>query len=839
MRLTLTAAAAILLGAHGLFAAEDDVQVLEEVAGGPSAALYPANRPPLVPSPLVKLPVGAITPRGWLRSQLEIERDGMTGHLAELSPWCKFAGNAWSDPQAKGHSGWEEMPYWLKGYGDLGYVLKDEKIIAQARRWIEALLATQQADGWFGPRELRKSLEGKADLWPNMLMLNVLQSYCEHSGDRRVVPFMTRYFRWQLQYPEADFMAGYWPKMRAGDNLESVYWVYNRTGEPWLLELAAKIHRCCAPWSAGVANWHGVNLSQGFREPGEYFIQSHERRFLDAAERNYQTVMGTYGQFPGGGFAADENCRPGYVDPRQGCETCTWVEFLHSFEMLTRISGNPTWADRCEEIAFNSLPAALTPDEKGLHYLTGANMVQLDRGNKAPGFENGGTMLSYSPGAVYRCCQHNVSHGWPYYAEELWLATADGGLCASLYAASEVTANVADGPTVTISETTDYPFSETIRLELSMSEPEQFPLYLRIPRWCPKPAVAVNGAALAVAGKPASYLRISRRWTAGDVLTLRLPMTLGVRRWVKNKDAVSVAFGPLWFSLKIGERWQRCGGSEQWPDYEVFPTTPWNYGLVLDEHLATRGLELARGLSQVSSACPSGQAETGTVPFRRLARQPFTPDAVPLRVTAKARKIPGWTLDRRGLINVLQPSPVRSAEPLETVTLIPMGAARLRITAFPQIGQGAEAHDWPVPAAPAFTASASHCWDSDTIDALSDGILPARSGDQGVPRFTWWDHRGTTEWVQYDFPKPREVSAVEVYWFDDTGHGECRVPASWKLLAKQGQAWKPVEEAAGYGTELDRFNRTTFRPITAAGLRIVVELKPNFSGGILEWRVGP
>ena len=120
-----------------------------------------------------------------------------------------------------------------------------------------------------------------------------------------------------------------------------------------------------------------MNISQGFREPGIYFMQAKERKFLDRAESNYQKFMGEYGQFPGGGFAADEICRPGYGDPRQGFETCSWVEFMHSFEMLAKIGGNPLWADRCEEVAFNSLPAAMLADQKGLHYLTGANMVQL------------------------------------------------------------------------------------------------------------------------------------------------------------------------------------------------------------------------------------------------------------------------------------------------------------------------------------------------------------------------------------------------------------------------------------------------------------------------------
>src|SRR5262249_26100223 len=148
------------------------------------------------------------------------------------------------------------------------------------------------------------------------------------------------------------------------------------------------------------------------------------------------------------------------------------VEFMHSFEMLMKITGNPLWADRCEEIAFNSLPAALTPDQKGLHYLTCANQVQLDRHNKAPGVQNSGTMFSYSPFEVYRCCQTTVSNGSPYYAEDLWLATPDSGLYASIYAASEISAKVGDGTIVKITEETDYPFGETIALKLSLSPAE-------------------------------------------------------------------------------------------------------------------------------------------------------------------------------------------------------------------------------------------------------------------------------------------------------------------------------------------------------------------------------
>ncbi|HVP12322.1 MAG TPA: glycoside hydrolase family 127 protein [Phycisphaerae bacterium] len=138
---------------------------------------------------------------------------------------------------------------------------------------------------------------------------------------------------------------------------------------------------------------------------------------------------------------------------------------------------------------------------------------------------------------------------------------------------------------------------------------------------------------------------------------------------------------------------------------------------------------------------------------------------------------------------------------------------------------------------PPLPASASHVFDNDTVDALSDGALPRSSNDQSIPRFTWWDHKGTTEWVQYDFPRPRKLYKAAVYWFDDTGLGKCRVPASWRLLYKAGDDWRPVQTKDAFGAQKDRFNEVTFESVEATGLRIEVKLQDGFSGGVLEWRI--
>lgn len=797
--------------------ADTRAYTVETPAVTSSNAFYTGNRAPLSPSPFVKLPIGSIKPSGWLRHQLELETEGMTGHLEEISKWCDFEKSAWATPDGSGEFGWEELPYWLKGFGDLGYVLNDPRIIKKARRWIDATLASQDGQGFFGPRANKTSLEGHPDLWPHMVMLNVLQSFHEYSGDARVIPFMTKYLRWLNQQPPATFSRGYWPKLRWGDTMESAHWLYNRTGEPFLLDLARKIHDNMARWDTGVINWHNVNIAQGFRAPGVFYPQGKDRRLLNAVERNYQTVMGLYGQFPGGGFGGDENCRPGFYDPRQGFETCGIVEFMHSFQMLTKISGETVWADRCEEMAFNSMPASQTPDQKALHYLTAANQVQLDSSNKAPAIENGGNMFAYSPGAAYRCCQHNVSHGWPYYAEELWLATPDNGLCASLYSASEVTAKVGNGASVTIIETTDYPFSDIVNFKVKADSNARFPLYLRIPRWCAEASIRVNGKALSAETAPATYTVIEREWSDGDTVELRLPMTVSVRKWEKNHDAVSIDYGPLTFSLKIGERWSRYGGTEKWPEYEVFPTTPWNYGLVLNEKHPAKSFKVVHKKGE-------------------LPAQPFTPESAPIELRAKARKIPAWQQDQFGLVGKLQPGPAKSTEPVETISLIPMGAARLRISSFPVISDGPDAREWKVPAKP--PVSASHCHASDTVEAMIDGLEPKTSTDQTIPRFTWWDHRGSREWAQRDFEGNREVSTVEVYWFDDEViGGRCRVPESWKVLYKESGRWMPVETTEVFSTRKDQYNRVRFKPVTTSALRLEAKLQPEVSGGILEWKV--
>jgi Beta-L-arabinofuranosidase, GH127 len=650
---------------------------------------YISNKQPLQPLLFIKLPVGSIKPQGWVLKYLELQRDGLTGKLGEISAWLDKKDNAWFSGNGKGSKGWEEVPYWLKGYGNLGYILKDEKIITETKLWLDKVFESQQPNGYFGPRTLDNGQQENAatatpDLWPNMLMLWCMQSYYEYSNDARVIPFMTKYFKWQTTVPDEKLLKIYWENSRGGDNLYSIYWLYNRTGEKWLLELANKIHRNTADWTQknNLPNWHNVNIAQCFREPATYYMQTKDSSFLNATYNNFYLIRTMYGQVPGGMFGADENARKGFDDPRQAVETCGMVEQMASDEILTGITGDPMWADHCEEVAFNTYPAAVMPDFKSLRYLTAPNMVVSDSRNHAPGLQNEGPFLMMNPFSS-RCCQHNHAMGWPYYAEHLWMATPDNGIAAILYNSSEVTAKVGSekNNAVTLTQTTHYPFDENIKIEISTTSAVNFPLYLRIPNWCNDAKIMVNGTAPTITFEPGSYARIERKWKQGDVVELVLPMKLKKEMWGKNKNSVSINYGPLTFSLKIDEsykqmdskksaigdsKWQENADQSKWPAYEIYPASLWNYGLALNEQPLENQFEI------IKKPWPENNF-------------PFTQEAVPFMLKAKGKIIPEWILDKNGLCDVLPQSPVTVTTKEQSIELIPMGAARLRIASFPVV----------------------------------------------------------------------------------------------------------------------------------------------------------
>lgn len=637
---------------------------------------YTNARTPLRQQHLIKLPVGSIRPAGWVGRYLQLQRDGLTGHLGEISAWLDKHNNAWLTQG--GDHGWEEVPYWLKGYSDLAYILNDKAMLAETKTWIEAIFKSQREDGAFGPVNMHGD---KPELWAQMIVLSTLQTYYEHSGDERVLKLMTNYFRWQMTIPDDKFLEDYWENSRGGDNLYSVLWLYNRTGDKFLLDLAHKIHRNTANWTNPTAlpNWHNVNIAECFREPATYYMLTGDPKMLHASYNVQSLIRRTFGQVPGGMFGADENARMGYIDPRQGVECCGMVEQMASDEIMLRFTGDPTWADNCEDVAFNTFPASVMPDFKALRYITSPNMVQSDSKNHHPGIDNRGPFLSMNPFSS-RCCQHNHAQGWPYYSENLIYATPDNGIAAVIYGACTADVKVADGKKVTVSEVTNYPFDENIVFTIDKGK-AAFPFYVRIPRWTHGAEVCVNGERVDARLMGGKYLVVNREWKKGDRLTLRFPMHLSMRVWQVNKHSVSLDYGPLTLSLKIKERyvqrdskataigdskWQKNADASQWPTTEIYADSPWNYALCFRGF----GRKALDNIEVVKKPWPADNF-------------PFTLESVPLEFKAKGRRVPSWTIDETGLCGVLPDETAVKAKEVEDITLVPMGAARLRISAFP------------------------------------------------------------------------------------------------------------------------------------------------------------
>ncbi|MBX3108209.1 MAG: glycoside hydrolase family 127 protein [Fimbriimonadaceae bacterium] len=644
---------------------------------------YLANRAPLTATPFLELPAGVVKPRGWVAEVLNRQRHGLNGNLGEISAWLQKSDNAWLSPESKGAWGWEEVPYWLKGYAEMGYILGDKAVIAEAQTWIEAVLASQKPDGNFGP--VTTDENGVEDFWPKMIMLYVLQSYYAHSHDKRVIDLMEEFFRYQLAYPEDRFLKMYWQSRRTGDNLHSVLWLYNLTGEEWLLDLARKIHRCGIDWTPrdtppdqymeSMPDWHNVNIAQGFREPAIYSQVSGKESDKAASTDAFRTVRRYFGQVPGGMFGADEDARPGYSDPRQAVETCGMVEQVNSDLEMLRITGDRFWGDHVEDVVFNTLPAAYMPDMKSLRYLTAPNMVLSDDQNHSPGIQNRGPFLMMNPFSS-RCCQHNHGMGWPYLIKNLLMASADRGVLAAVYAPFEAKVKVGNGQMVAIALETHYPFEETLRFAVDPDVPTAFPFYFRIPAWCRSPEVKINGREVPLPGVVGPFLKIDRTWSRGDQVEVKFPMAVSLRTWTANKGSVSVDYGPLTFSLRIEEiyeradsisgaigdsKWQPGADPEKWPSFLIKPGSAWNFGL-----LPGRQFDIERKLWPKDD-------------------YPWTLQAAPLAIHARGKKIPGWTLDEHGLCGTLPPSPIHADGAEQPIELVPMGAARLRISAFPVV----------------------------------------------------------------------------------------------------------------------------------------------------------
>jgi len=645
------------LGAAALF--------LTIAAAPPQARAQTAavtNRVPLAATPFAALPLGSVRPGGWLLTECQMQRDGLTGNAEAVYASDLGSNSAWLGGTGEN---WERGPYYLKGLVALAYTLDDAGLKKKAQKWIDWLLGSQRADGSIGPLS-------NNDWWPRMLATYALRDYYEATADSRVPGFLDNYLRYMLASLPARPLSD-WGKARAGDQIDTALWLYNRNGDTNLLALAALLRRQAYDWigiyRSNSFDWfgtdyqpkHNVNVEQALKFPAVGYEVSRDPADVASLGAGLTNLMRE------DGLAFGINSGTEWLSGNssvQGVELCSIVEAMLSLETDEAITGAAALGDRLEMIAFNALPAALANEIKGIEYYTLPNNATIVTGGH--GFNQdyaNGTVPG--PESGYPCCRYNFHMGWPKYVQHAWAQSTDGGLAALAYGPTTAQA-ILNGQTVQVTEDTGYPFEEQVRLKFWVSQGVSFPLSLRIPAWCANPSVLVNGQAQEDV-TPGSFCRISRTWAMGDTVTLNLPMT--IQTHFGPSHAVAINRGPLVYSLRIGENWTVSAADPLnlgFNEYHVSATTPWNYALALNPADPGASLTLSNG---------------------PLAGDPFNPTNVPVVLTAQARQLPDWTLGWLGTHAFEPPwSPTVSTNPIQTVALVPFGSQHLRISWFPYLG---------------------------------------------------------------------------------------------------------------------------------------------------------
>lgn len=626
---------------------------------------YAFNRKPLDQKVSVQLPLGSIKAKGWLLKQLELQKDGATGMAEELYPEDDNLGKNTDWLGGKG-SGWERVPYYVKGLIALAYTLDDAGLKSKAQKYIDWTLNNQQANGLFGPPKMK-------DWWPRMPMMYALQSYYEATADKRVIPFLTKYFKYELANLDADPLKE-WGKSRAGDNMEIAIWLYNKTGDQDLLSLVEKLKAQAYPWTDIYSEnqfffygddyqpKHMVNVAQALKLPLVYAQANPLPIYRTAMAKGIEHIMHDHGQPEGLGSGTE------FLAGRsstQGVETCTVVEWMQSLETAARVISDASIGDQLEKVAFNALPAQFSRDFKNHSYYTLPNQVESVNGDQGFNQDYSSGIIS-SPYSGYGCCRYNMHMGWPYYVKNSWVATPDGGLAIVSYGPMEVEAIVGNNKKIKITEDTNYPFDEQIKLGIAVENGTNFSLSLRIPSWSSKALLKLNGVILNGV-KAGEIYKIERSWNTGDQIELNFPMEIKSREEVNN--SISVERGPMVYALQMEatKKILKDHSVKGFTDYEIKPTSAWNYGLVLDNGTIGKNVKIEKSV---------------------MPENPFDGVNTPIKLKLKAKRIPEWGMAYNKISAFDVPfSPVLSTEKEEEITLIPYGAESIRLSCFPIIGK--------------------------------------------------------------------------------------------------------------------------------------------------------
>ncbi len=532
---------------------------------------------------------------------------------------------------------------------------------------------------------------------------------------------------------------------------------------------------------------HAVRAAYMYSGMADVAALSGESDYVKAIARIWENVVDKKLYITGGIGAqgGHEGFGDDYVLPNLSayCETCAAIANAMWNHRMFLLSGDARYLDVVERVIYNGFLSGVSMDGDKFFY---PNPLESHSGS------------SRSPWFACACCPSNIVRFVPSIPGYIY-AHRDNDLYINLFIGGSATVTMSE-TTVQAKQETRYPWDGKVTITMEPETQRQFTVHIRIPGWARNQPVPSNlyrymkrsheKVALRVNGKPAAlhiekgFARINRRWTKGDVIELHLPTpvqrVLAHDRVLDDRGRVALERGPI---VYCAEGIDTKGGHVLdllLPD-EAKLTAEYREDML-------NGVEVVRGKAHVVRRLLDGK------PAMMKEAEEFV--AIPYYA---------WCHRGRSQMAVWLAREVEAAKPLPAPTI----AHTSRVTVS---GGGA-------------------------ISALTDQLEPRSSNDHSNPFFHWWPRKGTLEWVQYDFKKPEEVSLAEVYWFDDTGIGECRVPKSWRILYKDGDEWKAVANLGPYSVEKDIYNKVVFDKVKTGGLRLEVQLPDRFSAGIHEWRV--
>ncbi|MBN2037105.1 MAG: glycoside hydrolase family 127 protein, partial [Chitinispirillaceae bacterium] len=518
------------------------------IAGTGANKWYPTNQAPLKQTKYVLLPVATVKPAGWLHKELSLWANGLTGHLYELDAGsqddiARFVKNSKWRSDAYSGDRWEAGPYYLNGLMPLAYLLDDARLIAECQTWANNML--KHRTDWFA------NVSGD-DMWASSIAWQCLRSWFEARGERPedTAAFYALTRNYFNLINTGNWGSNTWAWTRGGENFLALQWFHRRTGASNIPSIAQSVKSKVCDWTPIYNTMRSGN--NDLRNPQGWYMQGHVVNhgmaikfgsaywpFATATAADSQAGVTAYEKmlkYHGhilGAFTGDESLAG--LKAWHGLETCGCVETMYSLENMIEMFGKVEWADNLEYLAYNNLPGRYTPDGWNRQYHSQVNQVSISSAPRSWMSSNVDANIYGNFNTLFRCCTVNMHQGWPKFVVNSWMATQDNGLVAPVYGPTTITAKVGSGATpatVTINETTEYPFKNIVTFTIgATSAPTAFPLVVRVPLWGKGTSIVAAGATIAGSGSPTNldagqWVTISKTWNTGDQVTVTLPFTI-------------------------------------------------------------------------------------------------------------------------------------------------------------------------------------------------------------------------------------------------------------------------------------------------------------------------